>query len=141
MEVIDTIYSDKVLTHEFGYLKDKNRDEIVSWAKKHGFRHTIILRLVAELKTMLHYRYLEICYQMQALEVGQTSGKALGTVAKTSRNRQGTVAKTNGKAQGTVATVANTERLYFAAYVLKHEVRNMFFQKQEKVIIDEEIAI
>lgn len=129
MEVIDTIYSDKQLEHEFGYLKDKSRDDVVKWAREHGFRHTIILRLVTELKKMLHYRYLEICYQNQILLEEQveemTRADALGTVAKESRNRH-------------IGQIGKTEKYHYPAFVLKHEVRGMFFQQQEEVVFEEE---
>lgn len=132
MEVIDTIYSDKQLEHEFGYLKDKSRDDVVKWAKEHGFRHTIILRLVTELKKMLHYRYLEICYQNQILLEEQmeemTRADAVGTVAKDGRKRQESRNRQIGK----------TEKYHYPAFVLKHEVRGMFFQQQEEVVFEEE---
>ena len=149
MEVIDTIYSDKQLEHEFGYLKDKSRDEVVKWAREHGFRHTIILRLVTELKKMLHYRYLEICYQNQILleeqveemtradalgTVAETSGKALGTVAKDGRKRQ----ESRKEQESRNRQIGKTEKYHYPAFVLKHEVRGMFFQQQEEVVFEEE---
>ena len=155
MEVIDTIYSDKQLEHEFGYLKDKRRDDVVKWAKEHGFRHTIILRLVTELKKMLHYRYLEICYQSQILleeqmeemtradavgTVAETSGEALGTVAKDGRKRQESQKRQDGRKrqESRNRQIGKTEKYHYPAFVLKHEVRGMFFQQQEEVVFEEE---
>lgn len=144
MEVIDTIYSDKKLEHEFGYLRTKNRDEVVKWAREHGFRHTIILRLVTELKKMLHYRYLEICYQNQILLDEQmeemTRADALGTVAKDGRKRQESRNRQDGrkKQESRNRQIGKTEKYHYPAFVLKHEVRGMFFQQQEEAVFEEE---
>lgn len=55
MEAIDTIFNDDKLRYEFVNISQKKRDEVYYWAKEHGFKHWMILRLAKEYNLFYHY--------------------------------------------------------------------------------------
>lgn len=54
-ECIDTIFNDDELRSEFIQVCKKKRDEVYYWAKEHGFKHWMILRLAKEYNLFYHY--------------------------------------------------------------------------------------
>lgn len=55
MKTIDTIFKDDKLRHEFVIISQKRRDEANNWATKNGFKHWMILRLAKEYNLFYHY--------------------------------------------------------------------------------------
>lgn len=55
METIDTIFNDDKLRYEFVNISQKKRDEVYYWAKEHGYKHWMILRLAKEYNLFYHY--------------------------------------------------------------------------------------
>lgn len=55
METIDTIFNDDKLRSEFIQVCKKKRYEVYNWAANNGFKHWMILRLAKEYNLFYHY--------------------------------------------------------------------------------------
>lgn len=100
-EAIDKIFNDDVLRNSFIDISNKTRSTISEWAKRHGFKHYIILRLAKEYSVSIHYESM---------------------LSKFYRNYN-----EDNKLKNTLSS----EQRFIGAYILKQEVKNMFFITEE----------
>lgn len=98
-ECIDTIFNDDELRSEFIQVCKKKRDEVYYWAKKNGFKHWMILRLAKEYSIFDHYESIRKEFFINYDEYNKF---------------------TKG---------IPSERKYLGSYVLKQEVKQMFFME------------
>ena len=98
-ECIDTIFNDDELRYEFIQVCKKKRDEVYYWAKKHGFKHGMILRLAKEYSIFIHYESIRTEFFR------------------------------NYDEDNKVIKEIPSERKYLGSFVLKQEVKQMFFME------------
>lgn len=99
-ECIDTIFNDDELRSEFIQVCKKKRDEVYYWAKKNGFKHWMILRLAKEYSIFIHYELIRTEFFR------------------------------NYDEDNKVIKEIPSERKWLGSYVLKQEVKQMFFMEE-----------
>ncbi|MDO4801418.1 MAG: hypothetical protein Q4A15_04565 [Prevotellaceae bacterium] len=99
-EAIDKIFNDDVLRNSFIDISNKTRSEITEWAKKHGFKHYIILRLAKEYSLFWHYEKMRTVFFRERHDKPSETPEFI-------------------------------KEKFLGAYILKQEVKNMFFITEE----------
>lgn len=100
METIDRIYNDEELRSEFTRIVKEKRDKIYYWACSKGFKHWMILRLAKEYSMFMHYESMRTEYFQEYYDEEK----------KFESN-------------------APSEHKFLGAYILKQEVKQMFFME------------